>query len=92
MMAVDEVAKRHVWLLTDTMEMPTGEHRVVTLRGRHEPPPPQRNWRNVCSPQGPWRGPCLGQPQNAVAGVLVPRVLPLVLIGDPTTLLLQWIG
>ena len=93
MMAVDEVAKRHVWLLTDTMEMPSGEHRVVHAARAPRTTPSNEELRERLS----------ALKDNGVERVwvshkmpllvfLFPAVLPLVLLGDPTTLLLQWIG
>ena len=93
MMAVDEVAKRHVWLLTDTMEMPSGEHRVVHAARAPRTTPSNEELSERLS----------ALKDNGVERVwvshkmpllvfLFPAVLPLVLLGDPTTLLLQWIG
>ena len=93
MMAVDEVAKRHVWLLTDTMEMPSGEHRVVHAARAPRTTPSNEELEERLS----------ALKDNGVERVwvshkmpllvfLFPAVLPLVLLGDPTTLLLQWIG
>ena len=93
MLAVDEVAKRHVWLLTDTMEMPTGEHRVVhAARAPRTTPSTEELEERLQSLKGHGVDRVWVSHKMPLLVFLFPAVLPLVLIGDPTTLLLQWIG
>ena len=93
MLAVDEVAKRHVWLLTDTMEMPTGEHRVVhAARAPRSTPSAEELEERLKSLRGHGVDRVWVSHKMPLLVFLFPAVLPLVLIGDPTTLLLQWIG
>jgi hypothetical protein len=92
MMAVDEVAKRHVWLLTDTMEMPTGEHRVVhAARAPRTTPSTEELEGRLQSLKGHGVDRVWVSHKMPLLVFLFPAVLPLVLVGDPTTLLLQWI-
>ena len=93
MLAVDEVAKRHVWLLTDTMEMPTGEHRVVhAARAPRSTPTAEELEERLRSLKGHGVDRVWVSHKMPLLVFLFPAVLPLVLFGDPTTLLLQWIG
>ena len=93
MMSVKDVPHRHVWLLTDTMAMPNGEERVVHATraprttptgdalaehlGRLEALDVEKVWVSHKMP---------------LLVFLFPAVLPLVLFGDPTTLLLAWLN
>ena len=93
MMAVDEVAKRHVWLLTDTMEMPSGEHRVVhAARAPRTTPSNEELSERLAALKIHGVERVWVSHKMPLLVFLFPAVLPLVLLGDPTTLLLQWIG
>ena len=93
MMAVDEVAKRHVWLLTDTMEMPSGEHRVVhAARAPRTTPSTEELEERLAALKIHGVERVWVSHKMPLLVFLFPAVLPLVLLGDPTTLLLQWIG
>jgi hypothetical protein len=89
---LDEVRQRHVWLLSDLMVMPDGTRRVIhhARAPRHTPTDEalegqlqrlleadvDRVWVSFKMP---------------LLVFLWPAVLPLVLVGDPTTLLLAWL-
>ena len=93
MMAVDEVAKRHVWLLTDTMEMPSGEHRVVhAARAPRTTPSNEELEERLAALKDNGVERVWVSHKMPLLVFLFPAVLPLVLLGDPTALLLQWIG
>ena len=93
MMAVDEVAKRHVWLLTDTMEMPSGEHRVVhAARAPRRTPSNEELEERLAALKDHGVERVWVSHKMPLLVFLFPAVLPLVLLGDPTALLLQWIG
>mgnify|MGYP005704229145 FL=1 len=93
MMAVDEVAKRHVWLLTDTMEMPSGERRVVhAARAPRTTPSDEELSERLAALKDNGVERVWVSHKMPLLVFLFPAVLPLVLLGDPTTLLLQWIG
>ena len=93
MLNVNEVMGRHVWLLTDTIEMPSGEVRAVhaTRAPRNTPSDEELETKLASIEQ-------LGVDRVWVSHkmpllvFLFPAVLPLVLLGDPTALLLRWIG
>ena len=93
MMALDEVPHRHVWVLSDTMVMPNGEERVV-----HATRAPRKTPTKEALAEHLQRLSSLGVEKVWVSHkmpllvFLFPAVLPLVLFGDPTTLLMQWIG
>ena len=93
MMAVDEVPHRHVWVLSDTMVMPSGEERAV-----HATRAPRKTPTKEALAEHLQRLSSLGVERVWVSHkmpllvFLFPAVLPLVLFGDPTTLLMQWIG
>ena len=93
MLAVSDVPHRHVWLLTDTMVMPSGEERVVHATRAPRKTPSTEELANHLE-----RLEALGVDRVWVSHkmpllvFLFPAVLPLVLLGDPTTLLMQWIG
>jgi hypothetical protein len=93
MMSLDDVPRRHVWLLTDTMVMPSGEERVV-----HATRAPRTTPNKEALSEHLLRLSTLGVDKVWVSHkmpllvFLFPAVLPLVLLGDPTTLLMKWIG
>jgi hypothetical protein len=93
MMSLDDVPRRHVWLLTDTMVMPSGEERVV-----HATRAPRTTPSKEALTEHLLRLSTLGVDKVWVSHkmpllvFLFPAVLPLVLLGDPTTLLMKWIG
>ena len=89
---LDEVLDRHVWLLTDTMVMPSGEE------NRRPPFESSRTNADRGSVARVERLKALGVEEVWVSFkmpllvFLFPAVLPLVLIGDPTTLLVFWLN
>ena len=93
MMSLEDVPHRHVWMLTDTMAMPNGELRVV-----HATRAPRKTPTDEALADHIARLSTLGVEKVWVSHkmpllvFLFPAVLPLVLLGDPTTLLMQWIG
>jgi len=93
MMSLEDVPRRHVWMLTDTMAMPNGELRVV-----HATRAPRKTPTDEVLADHLARLSALGVEKVWVSHkmpllvFLFPAVLPLVLLGDPTTLLMQWIG
>ena len=93
MMSLEDVPHRHVWMLTDTMAMPNGELRVV-----HATRAPRKTPTDEALADHIARLSTLGMEKVWVSHkmpllvFLFPAVLPLVLLGDPTTLLMQWIG
>ena len=93
MMSLEDVPRRHVWMLTDTMAMPNGELRVV-----HATRAPRKTPTDEALADHLARLSTLGVEKVWVSHkmpllvFLFPAVLPLVLLGDPTTLLMQWIG
>ena len=93
MMSLEDVPHRHVWMLTDTMAMPDGELRVV-----HATRAPRKTPTDEALADHLARLSTLGVAKVWVSHkmpllvFLFPAVLPLVLLGDPTTLLMQWIG
>jgi hypothetical protein len=93
MMPLDEVQHRHVWLLSDLMVMPDGAQQVT-----HRSRAPRHTPSDEALAQQLQR---LRDAEVARVWVsykmpllvfLFPAVLPLVLVGDPTTLLLAWIN
>ena len=93
MLPVDEVAKRHVWLLSEVMDMPSGEHRVVHVaRAPRTTPTSEELEERLQSLRRHEVDRVWVSHKMPLLVFLFPAVLPLVLFGDPTTLLLQWIG
>lgn len=88
---VEEVKQRHVWLLTDVMAMPDG--RVVPV---HHARAPRHTPTEAALDEHLERVRNAGIKRVWVSYkmpllvFLFPAVLPLVLIGDPTTLLMAW--
>ena len=93
MLPLDEVQQRHVWLLTDLMEMPDGTMRVVHhARAPRHTPSTEALAEHVerlreAGVSGVWVS-----RKMPLLVFLLPAVLPLVLIGDPTTLLMAWMN
>ena len=91
--SIDEVMKRHVWLLSDTMEMPNGEVRVV-----HHARAPRQTPSDGVLKQQIQRLSDQGVTQVWVSFkmpllvFLFPAILPLVALGEPTALLLNWLA
>ena len=92
MMPLNAVLQRHVWLLTDTIEMPNGERKVVHAARAPRQTPSKDAVSEHVSRLGE-----LGVERVWVSHkmpllvFLFPAVLPLVLVGDPTTLLMQFV-
>ena len=90
---LDDVAKRHVWLLTDTMSMPNGEERIV-----HHSRAPRQTPTDEALQAHIERLRVLGVDEVWVSFkmpllvFLFPAVLPLVLVGDPTALIVHWVN
>lgn len=90
---LDDVAKRHVWLLTDTMSMPNGEERIV-----HRSRAPRQTPTDEALQAHIERLRVLGVDEVWVSFkmpllvFLFPAVLPLVLVGDPTALIVHWVN
>jgi hypothetical protein len=91
MMPVDHVPHRHVWLLTDTIEMPSGEVELVhaSRAPRHTPSQEAlaEHLERLVGVERVWVS-----HKIPLLVFLFPAVLPLVLLGDPTTLLMQLLG
>jgi hypothetical protein len=93
MLPLDEVFDRHVWLLSDVMSMPNGEERVVHhARAPRQTPTDEAVRAHIarlheCDVEMVWVS-----HKMPLLVFLLPAVLPLVLVGDPTTLLMQWMN
>ncbi len=93
MMSLEAVPHHHVWVLSDTMAMPNGEERIV-----HATRAPRQTPTKEALGEHLQRLASLGAEKVWVSHkmpllvFLFPAVLPLVLVGDPTTLLMQWVG
>jgi hypothetical protein len=91
MMPLEQVPHRHVWLLTDTIEMPSGEVSVVHAGRAPRQTPSQEalneHLERLVGVERVWVS-----HKMPLLVFLFPAVLPLVLLGDPTTLLMQLIG
>ena len=93
MIPLDDVVKRHVWLLTDTMSMPNGEERIV-----HRSRAPRQTPTDEALQAHIERLRVLGVDEVWVSFkmpllvFLFPAVLPLVLVGDPTALIVHWVN
>ena len=93
MMPLADVPHRHVWLLSDTMVMPNGEELIF-----HANRAPRKTPTEDALLEHLERLSSLGVERVWVSHkmpllvFLFPAVLPLVLLGDPTTLLMQWVG
>ena len=91
MLPLDEVEQRHVWLLSDTMDMPDGSVQVV-----HHARAPRITPSSDALAAQVHRLRELGVERVWVSFkmpllvFLFPAVLPLVLLGDPTALFLAW--
>jgi len=91
MLPLDEVEQRHVWLLSDTIEMPDGSVQVV-----HHARAPRITPSSDALAAQVHRLRELGVERVWVSFkmpllvFLFPAVLPLVLLGDPTALFLAW--
>ena len=93
MMTVEEVAKGDVGMLTDWVKVSTGEHRVLRAsRALHTSPSGEELEERLQSLKGHGVDRVWVSHKMPLLVFLFPAVLPLVLVGDPTTLLLQWIG
>ena len=93
MIPLDDVVKHHVWLLTDTMSMPNGEERIV-----HRSRAPRQTPTDEALQAHIERLRVLGVDEVWVSFkmpllvFLFPAVLPLVLVGDPTALIVHWVN
>lgn len=91
MMPVDHVPQRHVWLLTDIIEMPSGEVELVHASRAPRQTPSQEalaeHLERLVGVERVWVS-----HKIPLLVFLFPAVLPLVLLGDPTTLLMQLLG
>lgn len=90
---LEDVAKRHVWLLTDTMSMPNGEERIVhRSRAPRQTPTDEAMQAHVERLRSLGVGEVWVSFKMPLLVFLFPAVLPLVLVGDPTALIMHWIG
>ncbi len=93
MMSIDDVAQRHVWLLTATMQLPTGERHVVhSTRAPRKTPTVEELNTHLAELRELGVDEVWVSHKMPLLVFLFPAVLPLVLFGDPTTLLMQFIG
>ena len=93
MLSLDEVQQRHVWLLSDLMEMPDGEVKVVHhARAPRQTPSDQALAEHVERLRQAGVSNVWVSHKMPLLVFLLPAVLPLVLIGDPTTLLMAWMN
>ena len=93
MMSVKDVPHRHVWLLTDTMAMPNGEERVVhAARAPRTTPTAEALAEHLERLEALDVEKVWVSHKMPLLVFLFPAVLPLVLFGDPTTLLLAWLN
>ena len=90
---IDEVLQRHVWMLTTTMVRPDGEGEVI-----HRSRAPRRTPNEEELQQQTMSLKALGVEDVWVSFkmpllvFLFPAVLPLVLLGEPTALVMTWLG
>ena len=90
---IDEVLQRHVWMLTTTMVRPDGEGEVI-----HRSRAPRRTPNEEELQQQIMTLKALGVEDVWVSFkmpllvFLFPAVLPLVLLGEPTALVMTWLG
>ncbi|HJM55626.1 MAG TPA: A24 family peptidase C-terminal domain-containing protein [Poseidonia sp.] len=91
--SIDEVMNRHVWLLTTTMARPDGETQVIhrTRAPRRTPSSEQLQEQinslkelNVERVWVSFKMPLLV--------FLFPAIVPMVLLGEPTALVMNWLG
>ena len=93
MMSIDVVPQRHVWLLSTTMALPNGETRVVHSTRAPRTTPSEKELDadleelRLLGVDKVWVS-----HKMPLLVFLFPAVLPLVLFGDPTTLLMHFIG
>ncbi len=93
MLPIQDVPSRHVWLLTTTMELPSGETKVVhSTRAPRKTPSLEElnahlNQLKLLGVDKVWVS-----HKMPLLVFLFPAVLPLVMFGDPTTLLMQLFG
>ena len=93
MMSIDDVAHRHVWLLTTTMQHPTGETHVVhSTRAPRKTPTAEELNADLARLKSMGVEHVWVSHKMPLLVFLFPAVLPLVLFGDPTTLLMRFIG
>lgn len=93
MLPLDEVQQRHVWLLTDLMEMPDGTMSVVHhARAPRHTPSTEVLAEHVERLREAGVSSVWVSHKMPLLVFLLPAVLPLVLIGDPTSLLMAWMN
>ena len=93
MMSLDDVPLRHVWLLTTTMDLPSGETRVVnSTRAPRVTPSDEELDADLEKLRSLGVDKVWVSHKMPLLVFLFPAVLPLVLFGDPTTLLMHFLG
>ena len=93
MMSIEDVPQRHVWLLTSTMALPSGETRVVhSTRAPRSTPTDKELDTDLEELRSLGVDKVWVSHKMPLLVFLFPAVLPLVLFGDPTTLLMHFIG
>ena len=93
MMSLEDVPQRHVWLLTTTMALPNGETRVVhSTRAPRITPSDEELDADLERLRSLGVDKVWVSHKMPLLVFLFPAVLPLVLFGDPTTLLMHFIG
>jgi hypothetical protein len=93
MMPIEDVPERHVWLLTTTMALPSGETCVVhSTRAPRITPSDEELDADLERLRSLGVDKVWVSHKMPLLVFLFPAVLPLVLFGDPTTLLMHFIG
>jgi len=91
--SIDQVTKRHVWLLSDTMEMPNGETRVVHhARAPRQTPSEASLAMQIQRLEEQGLTHVWVSFKMPLLVFLFPAILPLVALGEPTALLLNWLA
>ena len=89
---LSDVMHRHVWMLTTTMVMPDGRTEVVhTARAPRRTPPPDEVAESVASLEALGVTSVWVSMKMPLLVFLWPAMLPLVLVGEPTALLMAWL-
>lgn len=91
MMPLAEVPKKHVWLLSDTIDHPSGEQMLVhSTRAPRKTPSAEELAQHVGRLTEFGADKVWVSHKMPLLVFLFPAVLPLVLVGDPTALLMTW--
>ena len=90
---IDEVLQRHVWMLTTTMVRPDGEGEVIhRSRAPRRTPNEEELQQQIMSLKALGVEDVWVSFKMPLLVFLFPAVLPLVLLGEPTALVMTWLG